>query len=183
MPTTAISGDPISVSWTVSDHSTVAASGSWTDAVYISTSATWDITAKLLGRATFSGSLDPDGSYTLSLTSTIPGLAPGNYRVIVRTNIFNSVYEGADAANNTTASAATIAVGVDVLTIGAPLNTTLLPGQERLYQVQVPEGQTLRVTLTADNAQSVNDTVHPLQCRAVHRAVSMRPTAVRLRRA
>ncbi len=156
VPTTAISGDPITVSWTVSDHSTVAASGSWTDAVYISTSATWDITAKLLGRATFSGSLDPDGSYTLSLTSTIPGLAPGNYHVIVRTNIFNSVYEGADAANNTTASAATIAVGVDVLTIGAPLNTTLLPGQERLYQVQVPEGQTLRVTLTADNAQSVN---------------------------
>ena len=156
VPATAVSGDPISVSWTVSDHIAVPATGSWTDSVYISLSATWDITARLLGQATFSGTLTQGQSYTLSLTSTLPGLTPGNYHVIVRTNVFNSVYEGAYNVNNTTASAASIAVGVDVLTIGDPLNTTLLPGQERLYQIQVPEGQTLQVSLAADNAQSIN---------------------------
>ena len=44
-----------------------------------------------------------------------------------------------------------------MLTIGAPLATTLLPGQERLYQVpNVPEGQTLQLTLTDDSNQTVN---------------------------
>ena len=156
VPTTATAGDPISVSWTVSDHSAIPASGSWTDSVYISSSAIFDISARLLGRATFTGTLQQNGSYTLSLTATMPGVAPGNYYVIVRTNIYNTVYEGVYAVNNTTASAATVSVAVDTLTIGDPLLTTLLPGQERLYQIQVPEGQTLRLTMTADNSQSVN---------------------------
>ena len=156
VPATASAGDPITVSYTVSDHSDVPASGTWTDAVYISASATWDITARLLGYVTYSGTLQQNGSYTQTLTSTIPGLAPGDYHVLVRTNIYNSVYEGQFASNNTTASASTIRVAVDTLTIGDPLSTTLLPGQERLYQVQVPEGETLRVTLTAANGQSIN---------------------------
>ena len=156
VPTTAMAGDPVTISYTVSDHNAVPASGTWTDAVYISLSPVYDTTARLLGRETFTGTLQQGGSYTQTLTSTIPGLVPGNYYVIVRTNIYNSVYEGAYAANNSTASAATVAVTVDALTIGAPLTTTLLPGQERLYQVTVPEGQTLQATLAADNATSVN---------------------------
>src|SRR3546814_5930775 len=55
----------------------VIASGSWTDAVYLSRDATWDVGDKLLGRADFSGTLLPDGSYTLSLDTTLPGAAAG----------------------------------------------------------------------------------------------------------
>src|SRR3546814_2048308 len=78
------SGDPVTVSWTVRNISDVIASGSWTDAVYLSRDATWDVGDKLLGRADFSGTLLPDGSYTLSLDTTLPGAAAGDYRVIVR---------------------------------------------------------------------------------------------------
>src|SRR3546814_9116542 len=35
------SGDPVTVSWTVRNISDVIASGSWTDAVYLSRDATW----------------------------------------------------------------------------------------------------------------------------------------------
>src|SRR3546814_1777364 len=65
------SGDPVTVSWTVRNISDVIASGSWTDAVYLSRDATWDVGDKLLGRADFSGTLLPDGSYTLSLDTTL----------------------------------------------------------------------------------------------------------------
>ena len=85
----------------MSDHSAVQASGSWTDSVYISLSPIWDLTARLLGRQTFTGTLTQGQSYTNTLTATIPGLAPGHYFVLVRTNIYNSVYEGVYAANNT----------------------------------------------------------------------------------
>ena len=156
VPATAGAGDPIHISWTVSDHSAVPASGTWVDAVYLSTDGTWSIDDKLLGRVTFSGTLDQNGSYTQSLDTTLPGVAPGDYRVLVRTNIYGSVYEGAFAANDTTASAGAVTVSVPTLTIGVPLDTTLLPGQQRLYQLVVPEGQTLRVTLASDNSTSVN---------------------------
>src|SRR3546814_7775450 len=56
------SGDPVTVSWTVRNISDVIASGSWTDAVYLSRDATWDVGDKLLGRADFSVTLLPDRS-------------------------------------------------------------------------------------------------------------------------
>src|SRR3546814_8440351 len=87
------SGDPVTVSWTVRNISDVIASGSWTDAVYLSRDATWDVGDNLLGRADFSGTLLPDGSYTLSLDTTLPGAAAGDYRVIVRTDVRNQLYE------------------------------------------------------------------------------------------
>ena len=72
-PLTARSGEPLHLSWTVGVHSTVAATGTWTDAVYLSRDATWDITDTPLGRASFSGTVAPDGTYTLSLDTTMPG--------------------------------------------------------------------------------------------------------------
>ena len=155
-PGNAMAGDPIHISWVDSDHSTVPVSGTWTDSVYLSTDGVWSIDDKLLGRVSYSGTLNQGDTAQLSLDATLPGVAPGDYRIIVRTNIYNTVYEGVFAANNTTASATAVSVAVPTLTIGSPLTTNLMAGQQRLYQVVVPEGQTLRLTLTADNNQSVN---------------------------
>src|SRR3546814_9658303 len=75
------SGDPVTVSWTVRNISDVIASGSWTDAVYLSRDATLDVGDKLLSRSDFSGTLLPAGRYPLSLYTTLPGAAAGDYRV------------------------------------------------------------------------------------------------------
>ncbi len=156
VPGSATAGQPIHIAWTDSDHASVPVSGNWTDSVYLSTDGVWSIDDVLLGRVSTGGTLNQGDAVNLSLDTTLPGVSPGNYHVIVRTNIYDTVYEGAFEANDTTASAGTIAVTVPALTIGAPLATTLLPGQQLLYQVDVPEGQTLRVTLAADNDLSVN---------------------------
>ncbi|MBN8490904.1 MAG: LEPR-XLL domain-containing protein, partial [Burkholderiales bacterium] len=157
VPPSVRSGQPIQLSWTVTNQSDVAASGSWTDSVFLSEDAVWDITDRPLGRASYSGTLQPDGTYTLTLDTLMPAAAPGNYRVIVRTDVFNQVYEGVQEANNRSASPGTIQVAVDALQIGAPLVTTLAPKQERLYQIQVPDGQTLRITLDSSDPAATNE--------------------------
>src|SRR5262249_6489818 len=97
-------------------------------------------------------------SYTLTLNTILPPVTPGQYRVIVRTDIFNQVYEGPDGEkNNTTASADTLQVTVTPLTLGVPYATTLSSGQSRLLQVTVPLDVTLRVTLSSDAAKSANE--------------------------
>src|SRR3546814_20202117 len=71
-------GDEVTISWTVQNTSDIVASGRWTDALYLSRDATWDVGDKLLGRKDFSGVLNPDGTYTLSLTTTLPGASAGD---------------------------------------------------------------------------------------------------------
>src|SRR3546814_5735119 len=93
-------GDEVTISWTVQNTSDIVASGRWTDALYLSRDATWDVGDKLLGRKDFSGVLNPDGTYTLSLTTTLPGASAGDYRVIVRTDVRNQLHEDVGEANN-----------------------------------------------------------------------------------
>ncbi len=137
--------------------SDVAATGTWSDSLYLSEDATWDITDRPLGRAGFTGTLLAGESYTLHLDTLMPAAAPGHYRVIVRTDIYNQVYEGVNEVNNRTASGATMEVTVDELVIGAPLVTQLKAGQETLYKITVPQDQTLRVTLSASDDKSANE--------------------------
>ena len=73
--------------------------------------------------------LDPGESYTLTLDTLMPPATPGQYRVIVRTDIFNQVYEREFDVNNKTASAETMSVTVDELLLGVPHATTFRPAR------------------------------------------------------
>ena len=53
-------------------------------------------------------------------------LLAGQYRIIVRTDIFNQVYESADEGNNLRSSAEPIAIEVPELTLGVALDTALV---------------------------------------------------------
>ena len=58
--------------------------------------------------------------------------------------------------NNTTASADVMSVTVPELHLGVPVQTTLSTGQQRLFEVQVGLGQTLRVDLTSSDPAASN---------------------------
>src|SRR5205823_3298831 len=119
IPATAGVGDPITITWSVKNQSTEAAVGVWTDTAYLSTDATWDIGDIPLGRMSFSGgTLAPNGTYTLTLNTTLPPVTPGAYRVIVRADIFNQVYEREFEGNNRAASADTLEVSVPEIALG-----------------------------------------------------------------
>ncbi|MCH5373133.1 MAG: hypothetical protein JJ992_04105, partial [Planctomycetes bacterium] len=147
-------GEPIEVMWTVTNFSDEPATGRWSDSVFFSTDAAWDIGDRAVGRIQFTGTLDPGESYTSTLQTTLPSLTPGLYRVIVRADIFNQVYEDVADANNTTASAGTVNVVARELQLGVVHETTLSTGQERLFQVTVPLDRTLRVKLNSSSDES-----------------------------
>ncbi|HND23400.1 MAG TPA: putative Ig domain-containing protein, partial [Rhodocyclaceae bacterium] len=155
------SGENIHMEWTVSNHSTNPTSTSWTDAVYLSDDNTWDIGDRLLGKVTHTGVLGQDGSYTASLDALIPPTKPGQYRVIVRPDIYNEVYEGpyrsAGEANNFTTSPNVLNVTVNELHLGVYEDTTLSTGQSRLYKLTVGQGQTLKVSLTTGDQDAANE--------------------------
>ena len=154
-PATAMSGDLVHLTWTVDNDGTNAASGSWRDAAYLSSDNVWDVGDKLIGYFDFSGTLVPGSSYTATLDVVLPPGVPGTYRVIVRTDIFDDIVE-TQSSNNTTTSAGVLQVTVPELHLDVPLNTTLDTGEDRLFQVTVPQGQTLQVDLTSSDPNAAN---------------------------
>jgi subtilase family serine protease len=156
-PASAVSGQPFSATFTITNAAGVAASGSWADAVYLSEDSTWDLDDRLLGRVTHTGTLAVGDSYTATLNGVLPPAKAGQYRLIVRPDIFNDVYEGVDERNNFGASQDAINVSVEELHLGVPLDATLSPGELRLYRIAVGGGDTLRVTLDSSDDDSQNE--------------------------
>jgi hypothetical protein len=159
-PTTSLVGESVHLEWTVAnrDAPTVSpASGSWTDAIYLSADAVWDVNDRLIGRVEHGGTLDRGESYTSMLDTVLPTVKPGSYRLIVRTDLYDEVFEGPDEGNNRTTGADPLNVTARELRLGVPEATTLSSGQERLFQVTVGANQTLRIKLTTTAADASNE--------------------------
>ncbi|WP_422665759.1 CARDB domain-containing protein (plasmid) [Anabaena sp. PCC 7938] len=157
IPSTAKSGEQIEISWKVTNYGDNPASGEWSDAVYLSTDAIWDINDRLIGRITHNGNLVTAADYTSTLITNLPPAIPGQYRIIVRSDIFNQVYEAENEANNRTTSADSLNVTVEQLQLGVAKATTLSTGQERLFAINLQAGQTLRVKANSDATQAANE--------------------------
>ena len=123
IPSSGQTGQPASVQWTVANQGQFLASGTWTDAVYLASSPIWNIDDPLIGEVQHTDAgLATGQSYTSTLNALLPPAAPGLYYLIVRTNLFGDVYEGAaGAANDITASASQMQVTVPALQLGVPL--------------------------------------------------------------
>src|SRR5262249_9527206 len=80
LPSSAISGDPVSIDFTVTNASAVAAAGSWTDSLYLSADGTWDLGDVLLGKVVHSGGLGAGASYDAELSAKLPPAKAGQYR-------------------------------------------------------------------------------------------------------
>jgi subtilase family serine protease len=152
-PADASPGEQATFRWVVRNAGANTATGSWTDAVYLSTDSNWDINDTLVGRVGHDGPVAPGETYTGDLTAALPAVNPGQYHVIVRTDVRNNVRES-DETNNTTASTGATTVDVPELQLGVPFSTTLQTGQERYHKVNAPAGETLLYTLHAEQQDS-----------------------------
>ena len=157
----ARSGETIHMEWTVANRSSNPTASGWSDAVYLSDDNVWDIDDRLLGKVAHNGVLGEDGSYTATLDALVPPIKPGEYRVIVRPDIYNEVFEGAyrspGEANNFSTSANVLNVAVDELHLGVALSTTLSTGQSRVYKLTVGQGETLKLSLSAADRDAANE--------------------------
>ena len=90
----------------------------------------------------------PMARYTATLKAKLPPLKDGNWRIIVRPDLYNEVFEGRitytdtglnlppGEANNRVASGATLKVKVPSLVVAQTLDTTLSSGQTAALQGQ-----------------------------------------------
>ncbi len=147
-PTTGSQGLTATVAWTVKDIGTGAATGPWSDALYLSDTPVWTPDAKFLKRIQHTGDLAPGESYDASTDVTLNNVLPGNHYFLVRSNDLNDVFEGLSTANNSGASPSPINFAMPTLTLNTPFNDQFTgAGQSHYYQITVAAGQTLSFAL------------------------------------
>jgi WD40 repeat protein/subtilase family serine protease len=141
-PAAGMPGAPMPIQWVVRNAGSRAAVGEWYDSVYLSTDNRWDIDDVLIGQFTHSGRLEPGASYTGQLNEPLPGVTPGRYYILVRTDARNTIREVDDENNLGVAGPAVL--DVIELQLGVPFSNTLTSNaRSHYYKINVPAGQTL----------------------------------------
>ncbi len=171
-PAQAIPGEPVTIEWTLVNQGDNPARGRMREAVFISEDATWDPDDRLLGVAEIdidlasgastqaamkvdvSRTYKADGSGNIS--GEMPGVVPGVYYAIVRTDIANNIRE-TDDDNNAMSSTSTTTADVQVLELDVPEIQTMSAGRSRLFRLNIDEGRDLRLTLTSDVETAGNE--------------------------
>jgi hypothetical protein len=153
---TVTAGDFISLGYTVESLVANLPSGTWTDSIYLSADDRWDINDLLLTKVKTSAVTIVNGNYTRNVNTKLPGVVPGDYHLIVRSDIFDEISES-NENNNLTVSAETVNVDIPSLEIDTAINGTLNQGQEAYYRVDVPSGETLQFVLDSVSNNAVNE--------------------------
>ncbi|MBN1661871.1 MAG: PKD domain-containing protein [Anaerolineae bacterium] len=169
VPSTAIPGEAITIDWTIQNQGVYPAIGRMCDAVYISPDATWDLADAFVANKCQNINLAPgetglveveavmpDYEVLANLSGSLPGVTPGTYYAIVRTDVLNQIRESNDG-NNIGISQDTISVDVTALTLDVPVEDVLTTGTSHFYRLDVPAGETLIVTLDGNLATASDE--------------------------
>ena len=148
-PLAVTEGQPLNVTWEVTNSGTVAAAGSWQDSVYLSPTPSITADSTYIGAVAYTDGLAVNAMYDGSFNGEVPALAPGKYYLLIQAD---SLYEipGADRANSIAAASNQVAVSVPALILGVAANGSFSGGdQDQYYQVTVPAGGALQITLAS----------------------------------
>lgn len=152
-PASGSPGEPITLSWTVQNIGANPALGIWNDAIYLSPDQTWDINDVLIGKQSQVGPVAGGQSYNAALTLPLPAVNPGNYYVIVRSDVRNFVRESVEN-NNINVAGTQTSIDLVELQIGVPRSTTLVAGQEKFYKTNAPANETLQFILNGQTGSA-----------------------------
>ena len=144
-PTATIHGSNMTVNWTVRNDGSDPGQGVWWDYVYLSADDRWDLGDTIVGRAAYDsasrGVLAPNGgTYQGTLTARMPGVMPGEYHLIVRSNLLQTLAETA-YTNNTGVSANTAHFDVPTVESYTPINGAINYREGRYFRIDVPADQ------------------------------------------
>ncbi|MEM7374104.1 MAG: CARDB domain-containing protein [Bacteroidota bacterium] len=100
-PQTGISGQPITVAWTISNEGIgQTLVDTWTDRIFLSSDFVLDSSDIILGSYSRSGGLNAGETYTDSLSIELPIEADGNYLLLLKTDQNDALYEHQAESNN-----------------------------------------------------------------------------------
>ncbi|MCA9312277.1 MAG: hypothetical protein KDA21_13770, partial [Phycisphaerales bacterium] len=126
VPGDELSGRGMTVTWEVMNIGPGTAPGLWLDRVYASSDDVFSADDILLGEQLRTMALPSGGMYTGMLSTQAPS-PPGDYTIIVRTDVANSVNEGVSGGENDNTSAAPAPFHVDTFTATANADVTSAP--------------------------------------------------------
>ncbi len=172
IPGNAFAGQNMTVTYQVTNEGSNPADGTWYDSLYLSPTPTWSLGDTLLGTVTQTQDLAANGgTYTGTLTAPVPGVAPGNYYVIVRSNILDTLPE-TTLSNNLSASLTETTIDAQPLTVGTPTTGNFFQeGQFAYFKVSVAAGQTLQINLVAGLLRLLHRPLRQLRHHADTRSV------------
>ncbi len=160
VPLSANPGRPATVSYTVLNDSGAATVGGWWDSLYLSTDEQWDLSDTFVTTVQHTAALPAGQSRSITRTFDLPGVVPGDYYLIVRSDTYNQIVELAAGGegNNVFTSATTIHVDVAELPPGAVVSGTLRSADRSdLYRVELPAEKNLWLTLDASAEAGSNE--------------------------
>lgn len=152
-------GKMAEVSWTIRNTGENPVSGKMSDIVYLSEDTIWDSDDRFFAAYEGNISLGSNASIQRSLTGRLENVTPGEWYVLVKTNVIQSIHES-DYSNNTSCADAPFRVSVPVLPLETWISDTLNNSQPVYYQIDVPadlSGETLRIRLEADSVFGNNE--------------------------
>ena len=156
IPANGVTGQSASITYTVTNEGSNAVVGNWSDSLYLSKDGQWDINDLFLGQVNNSGEVLSGNSYTNTLTAPLPGVVPGDYQVIIRSDIRNQIPES-NESNNLKATLDKVNLDVERLILGTPSTGSLAQGQGVYYRFDVGAGETLRVNLDSASTTAANE--------------------------
>ncbi len=156
IPASGVPGQNATITYTILNNGTNPARGAWNDTLYISADNQWDFTDAFFGETLHSGDVAGGNSYTQSLTAPLPGVLPGDYHVIVRSDIRNHIVES-NEANNIGASLDLFDLDATQLVLGTAQVGTLANGQSVYYKMDLVAGETVRLSVNSDQGTAFND--------------------------
>ena len=156
-PTALVAGEPATITWSGSNQTGTPLVGDWTDGVYLSTDGLWDINDPLLGTVAHTGGLAQGEVYTGSLNAVIPGTLPGNYHILVRSDVTNQERETDEANNLVVSPPLTVSVHALVSNGSASSGSLTSADPADYYAIHVNGGDNLGLVLDGLAASGVNE--------------------------
>ena len=141
-----VAGESVTITWQGQNRTGAELLGDWNDAVYLSLDGIFGIDDLRLAIVPHTGGLTAGATYTGSAMVSVPGVLPGNFRILVRADVANQERE-TDEANNLVTSPQ-LRLSVRPLPAGIPADGALTSGDRRdYYAVTLASGESLKLKL------------------------------------
>lgn len=119
-PSTAVTQQSVTVSWSVKNQGTATTSRTWTDALYLSPSPACCAGAVPVGQWMWQTPLASGATYTQTKTVTIPSVAAGSYHLVLVSDAAATLPEAQDGNNQRAAPIAISTANLSVAAMSAP---------------------------------------------------------------
>lgn len=157
IPAAVEAGGNVIYEYSIKNIGVNAAIGSLRDAIHVSSNQQLDIASDpIAGFYQRNVVLEPGESQTRTMNTRMPGVVPGDYFSIARTNILGAVEE-TDLTNNTLTSEQTTLVSMNELPVDVLVNSELNYNDIVYYYIAVEPDKDMILTLTSDKPTGENE--------------------------